>query len=260
MGNVSADTPLAIIAGHSHATCLGVPLLTDDGSSRLVPLTNGDARFLAFTGAFPRPASFWPELAVAAVGYALPVILFWQGNQHVSDFLLCPAQPIDFVLHEESDLPINPAAEIVPDLAVHDRLALGMLALDEAIATLRAGGVRRVIIGGTPPPKGDVEMLRNAITLEAYHFGVIAAQLGFRLEEIPIAEPLLMYKMWRVVQRHLEAAAGRQSAEFLRVPTDAQRDRFLREEFAASDATHANALYGARMLDHLAVHLRSQQA
>lgn len=242
-----------ILAGHSHCTSLGVPLKTADGRSRIVPLEAADDRFVGFSGAWPRPPEFWTQLGAAARGRT--VVLVWQGNEHYAEFLLSPGRRFDFQLREEPDLPLDPDADLVPDFAAEARMGHKIPLLEAAIDALRRGGAARVIVSGTPPPKGDAALVRAGALRESYYFGPLATKLGLTLEDIAFSPPLLMYKLWRVLQRQLEAAARRKGAEFVHAPPATQRDGFLLDSMAAGDATHANAAYGDAARDHLAAYL-----
>ena len=252
-GTPETDPSVPIIAGHSHCSCLGVPLGTRDGLSRLVMLENGDGRFCGFSGSWPRIPSFWEDLAEAARGRT--VILVWQGNQHMAEFILAPGQAFDFVLFEDQDLALDPHAEVVPDLAIQERFAESIVGLDEVIPRLYQHGAVRVIVSGTPAPRGSMEVVRKGVLAEKFFAGV-AEHLGLRLEDIPISTPLFMHKLWRVVQRLTREAAVRQAAEFLPVPDITLQDGFLRPEFGGvADITHANAAYGQVTLDHFQSYL-----
>ena len=106
----------AIIAGHSHTTCLGIPLMTEDGLPRLVPLHNGDERFRAVTGALNRDQVYWDFLSEAGAGRK--VIIMWLGNQHLTSYLFAPSPPFDFFVLERPDLPTSTGVHIVPETAV----------------------------------------------------------------------------------------------------------------------------------------------
>lgn len=90
-------------------------------------------------------------------------------------------------------------------------------------------------------------------------FARIAQDLGLRLDDIPLASPLLMHKAWRVGQRLLEQAATRQSVEFLPVPESVFDGGLLRDDLGAGDATHGNPAFGRVMLDHFHAYLQRRQ-
>src|SRR5436853_3065441 len=97
-----------IIAGHSHATALGVLLRSPENPNRLVPLASEAPEFVGFTGAWPRDAAFWEGLVRQAA--KRDVVLVWMGAQHLTQFLFAAVPPFDFVLAEAPELPIDPQA------------------------------------------------------------------------------------------------------------------------------------------------------
>lgn len=237
-----------IIAGHSHSASLGVPLRGPSEHGGLVALDAKDMRFCGFTGAWRRTSRFWQELATVGVGRT--VVLVWSGNQHNALFLLSPTRRFDFVLYEDPALPLDPGADLVPDLAVQERLSLGIGELEQTIELLTQRGVARILVAGTPPPKGDTETIRNGVRSEPA-FRSHAEKLGVCIDDIPLSSPILMHKLWSVVQRVLRHAAIRGGAEFVPVPAASLDRGLLREDLSADDATHANAEFGRLMRDEL---------
>jgi hypothetical protein len=82
MVNAASTQPI-IIAGSSHAACLGVPLTVEPESG---PLLKIDSDFEAVTGNFPRDDEYWERTVQFAEGRA--VVVVWNGNQHYGRFLL----------------------------------------------------------------------------------------------------------------------------------------------------------------------------
>jgi hypothetical protein len=117
------------------------------------------------------------------------------------------------------------------------------------VAIHAAGGI--VALCGTPPPKADELFVRQKIMREGY-FQETAAELGVDLENVNLSSPLLLYKLWAVMQNALRDIADRYGAQFVAVPRRAQTEAgFLHPQCYADDATHANALYGRWMLDEM---------
>lgn len=246
-----APVPI-VIAGHSHCRCLGVPDKTDDEASRIVPNAAGDARYEGFAGAWPLPDDFFAGLARLAKGRT--IALAWKGNRHVTNFMLVAGPCIDFVLREEPDLPIDPDAVLVSDHAIDTRLASARAGLEPVIGALRASGAARVLVLGTPPPKGDIAIRQRRPGPDTRNFKSIAEHLGLDWARLTLASPAFMYKAWRVVQRHLQVAASRAGAEFVPTPDTALDGLVLRPKYAADDWTHGNEAYGQLMRDHLYEH------
>jgi len=95
-----------VLAGHSHATALGVYVDTPDFVHRLLPVRNEDPRFEGFTGFWPRQENYWNSLAKVVAGRR--VALLWDGNQHNAIWLFSRGVVFDVALREMPELPIHP--------------------------------------------------------------------------------------------------------------------------------------------------------
>ena len=142
-----------IIAGHSHTVCLGVQNVSDDGSPKLLDLTNGDLRFQGLA-VFLHP-SYWERLAQLAAGRK--VALFWSGNQHLSYYLFASPPLFDFFLSRRPDMPVEANTHIVPETAVRARFSPTFEGLHHVIMYLKAANPDcQPVICGTPPPKATM--------------------------------------------------------------------------------------------------------
>lgn len=238
-----------VIAGHSHIAAFGVPALSADGSTGLIPVQHASGRFFGMVaGQVPRVGPYWQPLAELAAGKA--VAIFWNGNQHLARYLVAPDSAFDVMLAEHPEMPVDPNARLVPERALSAQMAGDFHELDDAIATLRAGGALPVICG-TPPPKGDDAFIRRMLAAED-HFINIAASMGLDIQTVPLATPVLRLKLWLIMQAALRDRARRHGVPFVPVPEAARTaDGFLRMELAAADATHASWYYGEIMLEDL---------
>jgi hypothetical protein len=114
----------------------------------------------------------------------------------------------------------------------------------------------RLVVAGSPPPKGDEAELIRLVQSEWYYRDQ-ASRLGLRLEDVGITPGPIRLKLWRVTQDLMAEAARRHGCDFFSVPDEAiDESGFLKRELWAEDATHANAIYGRIMLDALANHCR----
>ncbi len=229
---------MVLVVGHSHMDCLRKaaiergsdlnclylwltrePVIRDDGEVRLGPnITN----------------RLEPEV-VALVG----------GAAHDLLGLIRHPTPFDFVLPEQPDLPMDPDATIIPYAAAVAAVD-GLIGGDEAeLAGLIAATGCHVRQIESPPPSGNNSQLAPDISL-------IAKMWKRPLEaDRPPSEPWLRYKLWRIhstlVRQRCEAAG----VEFVPVPEKALVDgAFLAPEFYAYPC-HANAAYGALVLEQL---------
>lgn len=238
----------AIIAGHSHTICLGVPGTSE--SPKLVDLVNGDARFLGLIGPWPRDQAYWDLLVQATAGRK--VAIFWDGNQHLGYYLFASPPPFDFFLSHRPDLPGEGGVHLVPETAIRARFAPTFELLHHVIMQLKASTPDcQPIICGTPPPKGDDARLRQLMANELL-FVCHAEYLKVSLQDVELTPPRLRFKLWAVLQMMLQDVAFAHAVPFVPIPASVQTaDGFLDEQYWWEDATHANFAYGKVMLDHL---------
>jgi hypothetical protein len=126
--------------------------------------------------------------------------------------------------------------------------------LRRVIARLQAAGCEPVVCG-TPPPKGDNDLVRHCIAKETY-FIQLGVWMGVDLNVIELSPPTLRFKLWVVLQSMMEEVASELDCPFVPIPATTQTpEGFLRQEYWALDVTHANAAYGQIVLDHLGAQL-----
>lgn len=234
-----------MIAGHSHVTALGVPLKSSDGANQLIALP-GETSFEAFTGAWPRARDYWDALIHLSATRRLAIA--WMGNQHNSRFMILPPPGFDFVCSVSPEMALNPAATLVAETAVRESFRESLRGLEWLLGKITQSGGALPVLLGTPPPKADNEAIRRVLVKEP-HFVRVARQMGLDLTQVPLSSPLLRVKLWRLLQKMTAEVGERFSVPFWpSAPAAETADGFLRPEFWAEDATHANSFYGTLML------------
>lgn len=244
---MSPSAPPAI-AGHSHIVALGVPLRSGDGTDKLVPLDNGDDRFVGFTGKWEREQSYFD--ALIRLSAERTILLSWMGNQYDAAFRIARNPPIDFVLSTDPDLPLNPNATLVPEAAINERLAEGFDWLTYVTNGVKKITGARLILCGSPPPKLGYSNLKEEVKGFSSFWGVVAQQAGVDFESFNLSEPLFLLKAWKLLQSKYERFASENGFEFLSSPDACHTaEGFLREDCWGYDYSHANARYGAVVRD-----------
>ena len=163
------------------------------------------------------------------------------GNEHHFLGLVNHARPFDFVLESAPDLPLTPGAEVIPAGLMRERLhhAIGMAR--ETLAGLRAATALPIWHVQSPPPVPDPDHIRR-------HASVFADAVA----EHGVAPATLRLKLWRLQSEAYRAACADGGIGFLPVPEAAlDPDGFLRPNGWGPDPTHANAWYGALVLDQV---------
>lgn len=224
--------PLLCI-GHSHLACVtraavtaGVPLRAFNFWDLPGAIVND--------GGQPR---FAEDIREALIGHAGPVFSFVGGGAHVVLGMLVHPRRFDFVLPDEPDLALDPAAEVLPATAVR-RILESMT--DEYLTLM--GEVRRLASGAMfhiepPPPSADALRM---------HADVPWVMFPDRCREISPAA--LRYKLWRLHSQILRAWCSGNGVTFVEAPAGtSDADGFMLDDYYG-DGAHANDAYGELVL------------
>ncbi len=250
LNEINKDTKMEmIITGHSHCFCMGV---NPSGAMRLEAIQNDVPGVYGVMGAWngSRDDAYWEFVAKHAKNRC--VVISWAGNQHNSGFIFSNEETFDFVLNAKDCNPLMVNKTIIPKrvLVEHFQPSLGGLA--KAIAILKKGSPRDIILLETPRPKGDGDFILPFIK-SSKHFTDLAAQLGIDIDSLAISSLAFRLKLWKLVQELLVSEAKANGVKYLSMPVALQSDLGgLRKEFWANDVTHANANFGNAVIKHLA--------
>jgi hypothetical protein len=240
----AAMTVKLVLAGHSHVHALGVPGKAAAGGAAIVPVKHPGADIMAVTGT--RDDEYWDAFVATSATHAPAVI--WAGNQHYAHFLFRPAPAVDFVLSTSPHLPLDRTAQVVPEEMIRTFFAPSFAPLAQLLDRLKCQSPFTPIVIGTPPPKGDVDRLCANVAKESV-LKEIAETRGISVTPAALTDTTVVVKLWRLVQAMLEEAAIASGALFVPVPPSLVSEAgLLSDEHWASDATHANRLYGKAML------------
>jgi hypothetical protein len=192
----------------------------------------------------PLADNYWDFVAAHASGAT--VVAVWNGNQHHAQFLVEPDPPV--TVWSERLGRIAGEGMAVPKSRFRQLWEPTMEGLLAALGKLPPSA--RKVIASTPPPKDDALVRRN-LKVERW-FEPVALELGIALEDLPVTNEQTRLAFWELVQERLREIASDFDAYFMDVPVEAVGSGgFLRAEFSAPDATHANADYGDLVLDHV---------
>jgi hypothetical protein len=246
-----------ILAGHSHIAAFGISVNTAGSQVALRELTHASGRFRIVAGEWPHGNAYWRGVVEASAGHV--VALFWRGNQHLSRYLLEIDDRFDFVLASEPDLPLDESATILPEALVRNSFLPTLRGLGQVLRLLAQAGASTVVCG-TPPPCGDDDWIRDAISKNRQWLTrrkgkawlhELDANGQIEPHAIRLTARVIRYKLWVVLQALMREIAADYAVSFVATPWSAQTsDGFLRDEYR-SDITHANQAYGALVLDDL---------
>ena len=211
-----------------------------------------DNRFVAFTGFWPRGDAYWEDLGQVCKGRRIAIV--WDGSQPTAVYLFDRAPKFDLYVPELAGGDPEPGVMIVPRSMILEKFASGFDQLRKAIAGLEERGAASIALVGTPPPKGDPAAVRGLLTAEPY-YGEMAKELGMDLDEVELTAPIILLKIWRIIQDRYAEIAREQGIAYVTVPDQALTGPgFLAPEYWSNDVGHANLEYGNLMRGEIARH------
>jgi hypothetical protein len=188
-----------------------------------------------------------PDEAVSIVAN-LPgdarVFLSTLGTHHNILALLRSGPTFDFLLDENDTL--DPVAEMrIPHRAVKSAFERH-LNTSSLVQKIRSVAKLKVFLLSTPPPKQS-----NEFMLEQFLRQKTKAYRGRSVEEVGIERAESRRKLWLMETRAIDRWAKKEGLKFLAAPSEAfDENGFLAPQYY-SDATHANAHYGALVVDQI---------
>jgi hypothetical protein len=168
------------------------------------------------------------------------IVSLMGGNSHNILGLMRHPIPFDFVLPQQSDLPLESSAQILPYNFIWDVLhEVALPHLNELIA-LRSSVEGLIIHLESPPPIGNDVYVQQY--LDPY----------FKEKPQEIAPRILRYKLWRLHSEIVKQVCSKINVTFVPVPTETlDREGFLRSEGYPGNVTHGNEWYGEKVLEQL---------
>jgi hypothetical protein len=228
-----------VLFGDSHSHAVQSAIQKRIGKNQAVPLT-AHRLLKEKNGGQIGDTSFEDFLSlIGKLGKNDVVLSMIGGNQHAVYSTIQHPQPFDFAEPEAAS--IDRSVEIVPYRAIEAAFATGLRRGDgKSLEAIRAATEARVVHIIPPPPKAD-----NAF-VEQYHESLFASE---GLASRGVSSPALRLKFWKLQTRVLEMLCHEFGIEVMLPPAlTVDGHGFLRPEYYARDATHANWLYGERVL------------
>ncbi|OOG37413.1 hypothetical protein [Rhodanobacter sp. C05] len=232
---VGKPDPLLCI-GHSHVACVARAAETAG-----IPLTA--LNFWEMPGAILRDGDvprLTPSLEQQLREHRGPVFSMVGGAAHGVLGMLVHPRRFDFVLPTQPELPLDPAAELLPALVVRRVLESMMaeyLALMLQIRRLCSGPMFHI---ESPPPYADAVRM---------HADVPWGMYPGMCQEISPAP--FRYKLWRLHSQIVgEWCDGAAVAFVTSPPASIDEAGFMREPYYG-DGAHANAAYGELVLEQM---------
>jgi hypothetical protein len=232
--------PKVLAFGDSHSHALQRAVAKRKGKGQPVPLTvyrllkeknGGHIGDTAFEEFLAKIAKLGPEdVVVSMIG----------GNQHAVLSTIQHPRPFDFFLQSGPAPDLSAGVEMIPYRAIADLFQQGFKKGDgQSLEAIRSATVAHVVHVAPPPPKAD-----NAF-IEEYHESLFATK---GLARRGVSPPELRLKFWTLQTQILRRLCRTLGIELIMPPRAAVSDGYLRPEYYAQDATHANWRYGERVI------------
>ena len=187
-----------------------------------------------------------------------PHVIVWKGNQFNNRFMFMNPSNALRVHDDEADPAQQPEGKWVPRSALRRGLEPGFRPLADWLEGLKPGS--KVILMGTPPPKSEA-LIRMALHNSdagkkiLSSFDEVRGKLRMEIEDLsalPIAPEALRLALWRLMQSEIARRAHQFDLQFLPIPARVCDERgLLLPEYSGEDLTHANARYGAVMIEEI---------
>lgn len=166
-------------------------------------------------------------------------LLSIRGNEHIALSIAQRFEPIDFILREESELPLGEGATLLTEAAIRETLRDRMAETIAILAALRRATRMPLYCLAPPPPLPDCQI--KAYPKEFFKKAVDADRLS---------PEIFRYKVWRVACQLYRESCAAQNIVFVEVPPAfiTPPGLLIREAWGA-DATHANPIFGKAMVE-----------
>jgi hypothetical protein len=166
------------------------------------------------------------------------VVLSVGGNEHIALSVTQTKERFDFILGAEPELDLEPGAVVLPEAAVRETLREKMALTLATIEAIRNETTAPIVCLEPPPP-----MPNSRIVECPQEF----FRKSFDLRKL--SGEIFRYKMWRTQSALYRDVCARADILFVAVPGEfIAPSGVLAEDVRGADASHANALFGRRMI------------
>ena len=240
----------AIVIGQSHVNAIADALAQGADTGSKISLYRLESK-----GGVPEPGTISTSEAVALVGGIeppTPVFLSVLGTYHNILGLLRSGEEFDFLLGRD-DVGDSTGATHIPHRAIANAFET-VFSESNTLRRLREAAKAPLYLLSTPPPKQC-----NAFILESFMRQKKPTYRGKSVEDIGIEAPEKRAKLWLMETQLLRRWAKAHGMEFVPAPPRALSEgRFLNRDYYSTDVTHANAAYGALVVEQIQEILQSQ--
>jgi hypothetical protein len=166
------------------------------------------------------------------------------GNQHAVFSLVRHPQPYDFIEPDDHEQSLSGDVALIPYRALSSYFSEGVKGRDgKSLEEIRKVTVAKMFHIVPPPPKRD-----NGF-IEVYHEERFAQE---GITSLGVSPPELRMKFWRLQTKVLTEICRDLDIHIMLPPKKSlDKDGFLKPEYYANDATHANPEYGELIIQEI---------
>lgn len=166
------------------------------------------------------------------------IVLSVGGNEHIALSVVQPKERFDFILGSEPELELEPGAVVLPEAAIRETMREKMTPTLATIEAIRKETGAPIVCLEPPPPLPNSRIVQ-------------CPQEFFRRSFDPrsLSGDIFRYKMWRTQSTLYREVCTREDICFAAVPAEFMAPSgMLAEVVWGADASHANTLFGRRMI------------
>jgi hypothetical protein len=238
-----------LVSGHSHAASVLDATLRDDLEG-----TNPASLGICYTSDLSKGAPgggiYWGDKTywqfVSEVSKGKDLVIVWNGNQHVANFLFQTIPP--FTIHGALDSDSATGYLPIPRTMIKAFFEPFFEELTEIIPLMKDAASITLMNGPAPKP---LSYIKSRVKHEPF-FADIANSLQVDIDSLEITSDQIRLELWKLISEMLETHAKTLGTRFLSAPEKAvDSSGMLLEKYWNPDVSHANAEYGALLVEKL---------
>ena len=238
-----------IVSGHSHAASVLDATLRDDFEGAN-PASLGICYTSDLSKGAPGGGIYWGDKTywqfVSEVSKMKDLVIVWNGNQHVANFLFQTIPPFTFIgaQDENSEKEYLP----IPRTMIKAFFEPFLEELFEIVPLLSNAASLTLMNGPAPKP---LTYVTTRLKDEPF-FTDIAKSLQVDIDSLEVTSDLIRLELWKLMSEMLENTAQQLGTRFLSTPEAAvDASGMLLEKYWNPDVSHANAEYGTLLVEKI---------
>lgn len=242
----------AVVIGDSHTHCIAQAALAE-------PTKSAGIQIFRFRNKRSQPGDGTLSIdeakrLVAELPKTTPLFLCMLGTYH-NILGMLRTNPLASLLPDEINSPEQGLEmDIIPRRALSSAFDAHIENAHELLEVSRAANGQVYLLSSPPPKESSEYMLRKLSQMKKPTYR------GSNVAEVGINPPALRRAFWDLECARLRSWSKRNQIVYMPAPSGAfDAARYLKECYYAEDATHANAAYGALVIEQILERIADQQ-